>query len=507
VQPVVETRSGRIQGLAEPGLHVFRGIPFAAPPVGALRFRPPQPAAPWAGVRDATRVAPPAPQAPSPVMRMLGGAGELGWSEDCLTLDVWTPAADRGRRPVLVWIHGGAFTTGSGGFPIYDGSALARRGDVVVVTINYRLGALGFLALPAFEREEGNVVGNFGLLDQVRALEWVRDDVAAFGGDPGNVTVFGESAGAMSLGALLGAPGARGLFRAAILQSGAAHNVSDPGQGERVAAAFAKELGVDPGDLRRLREAPAAAVLEAQVRAVNALWGQVRGLAFQPVQDGRTLPRPPLDVVREGGARGVDVLLGTNLDEYKLYRPTDPKVETLDDAALLRRLARVVPGGEPVAERAIATYRLRRQGAAASATELWFAIETDRIFRVPAQRLADAQALHSPRTFAYLFGWASPALGGSLGSCHALELPFVFGTFGLPGLRAFVGDGEEVARLSQRVQDAWLAFARSGDPGHRGLGRWPAHDPERRPVQVLGRECRVQEQGDDPELRFWEGIV
>jgi para-nitrobenzyl esterase len=507
VHPVVETRSGRIQGLAEPGVDAFRGIPFAAPPVGALRFRPPQPPEAWAGVRDATRFGPPAPQAPSPVMRMLGGQGELGWSEDCLTLNVWTPGADRARRPVLVWIHGGAFTTGSGGFPIYDGSSLARRGDVVVVTINYRLGALGFLALPAFEREEGNVVGNFGLLDQVCALEWVRDNVEAFGGDPGNVTAFGESAGAMSLGALLGTPAARGLFRAAILQSGAAHNVSDPEQGERVAHVFAKELGVEPSDLRRLREAPAGSLLEAQVRSVNALWGQVRGLAFQPVRDGRTLPRPPLEVVRAGGARGVDLLVGTNLDEYKLYRPTDPKVESLDDAALLRRLARVVPGGEPVAERAIETYRLRREGAAASPTELWFAVETDRVFRVPALRLADAQAPHAPRTFTYLFSWASPALGGKLGSCHALELPFVFGTFGLPGLRAFVGDGEEAARLAQRMQDAWLAFARSGDPSQRALGRWPAHDPERRAVQIFGRECRVQERGDDPELRFWDGIL
>ena len=507
MNPVVETSVGRIEGLAETGVQVFRGIPFAAPPVGALRFRAPQAPEPWTGVREAMRFGPPAPQAPSPVMRMLGGQDELRWSEDCLRLNVWTPAADRGRRPVLVWIHGGAFTTGSGGFPIYDGSSLARRGDVVVVTINYRLGALGFLALPAFEREEGNVVGNFGLLDQMRALEWVRENAESFGGDPGNVTVFGESAGAMSLGALLGAPAARGLFRAAILQSGAAHNVSDAEQGERVAHVFAKELGVDPSDLRRLREAPAAAILEAQVRSVNALWGEVRGLAFQPVLDGRTLPRPPLDVVREGGARGVDLLVGTNLEEYKLYRPTDPKVESLDEAALLRRLARVVPGGEPAARRAIETYRLQREGAAASPTELWFAVETDRLFRVPALRLADAQAPHAARTFTYLFTWPSPALGGKLGSCHALELPFVFGTFDLPGLRAFVGDGDEAARLSQRMQDAWLAFARSGDPAHRALERWPAHDPERCPVQIFGRECRVQERGDDSELRFWQGIV
>jgi para-nitrobenzyl esterase len=203
----------------------------------------------------------------------------------------------------------------------------------------------------------------------------------------------------------------------------------------------------------------------------------------------------------------VDVVIGTNLEEYKLYRPGDPKVESLDEAALLRRLSRVVPGGEPAARRAVEIYRAGRAGAAASPTELWFAIETDRIFRVPALRLADAQRPHSPRTFAYLFTWASPALGGRLGSCHALELPFVFGTYALPGLGTLVGEGEEVARLSRRMQDAWLAFARTGDPSQPELGSWPAHDPQRRPVQVFGRECRLEERADDPELRFWDGIV
>jgi para-nitrobenzyl esterase len=231
----------------------------------------------------------------------------------------------------------------------------------------------------------------------------------------------------------------------------------------------------------------------------------VRGLAFQPVLDGRTLPRPPLESVREGAAAGIDLVVGTNLEEYKLYRPTDPKVESLDEAGLVRRLARVL-GGEPAARRAVETYRARRSGAAASATELWFAIETDRIFRVPALRLLDAQAPHA-RAFAYLFTWASPALGGGLGSCHALELPFVFGTFGLPGLRAFVGDDEGVAGLSERMQDAWLAFARSGDPSHEGLGRWPVHEPATRPIQVFGRECRVEERADDVELRSWDGLI
>ena len=252
--PVVETRSGRLRGTERRGVLAFRGIPYAAPPSGPRRFRAPEPAESWPGVRDADAPGPGAPQRGA----TLGGAftriiGPGATSEDCLTLDLWTPAADGARRPVLVWIHGGAFLMGAGSALAYGGAALARSGDVVVVTLNYRLGALGFLQLGDLAPAAG-FDSNLGLRDQIAALEWVRDNVAAFGGDPAQVCVFGESAGAMSVGALLGAPRARGLFARAIAQSGAAHNVAGRESAARVAATFLDVLGLAPREAARLRE-------------------------------------------------------------------------------------------------------------------------------------------------------------------------------------------------------------------------------------------------------------
>src|SRR5437764_2016161 len=258
---IVETTTGAVEGRLKDGIFDFRGIPYAAPPVGELRFRPPQPVEPWAGVRDATRFGPMAPQTTG-AMETMFGAAPPAMDEDCLSLNVWTPAADDGKRPVMVWIHGGAFLFGTGATPWYDGRSFARDG-VVLVTINYRLGAFGFLHV------DGQ--GNNGILDQVAALEWVRDNIAAFGGDPGNVTAFGESAGAMSVGTLLGLPAAKGLFVKAIPESGAAHTPRTAEQAEHLAGTFLAELGIDAGAsaIDRLRDLPAAALLEAQTKVVE----------------------------------------------------------------------------------------------------------------------------------------------------------------------------------------------------------------------------------------------
>jgi len=234
MDPRVEIASGRIEGTHEDGVLVFRGIPYARPPQGALRLRAPLPPAPWPGVRDAKAFGAAAPQTPGRLAALLGSPTET-YLEDCLYLNVWTPGTGAARRPVLVWLHGGAFSTGSGSQPIYRGARLAQRGDAVVVTVNYRLGALGYLHLPALGRDAEEASANFGLLDQLEALAWVRENIAAFGGDPANVTLFGESAGAMSVGTLLGTPRARGLFSRAILQSGAASNVYDREDALRVA--------------------------------------------------------------------------------------------------------------------------------------------------------------------------------------------------------------------------------------------------------------------------------
>lgn len=504
MEPRVEIASGRIEGSHEEGVLVFRGIPYARPPQGALRLRPPLPPEPWPGVRDAKAFGASAPQNPGRLAALLGAPTE-SYAEDCLVLNVWTPGADAARRPVMVWLHGGGFTTGSGSQPIYRGACLAKRGDVVVVTVNYRLGALGYLHL-AHRAEDAP--GNLGLRDQLAALEWVRENIAAFGGNPDGVTLFGESAGAMSVGTLLGTPRARGLFSRAILQSGAASNVYDPEDAQRVAETFMKELGLVPDDLEGLRAKPLEAVLSAQERAVAQLLAVVPQLPFQPVVDGDLLPRPPLEEIAAGLSRDVSVLIGTNLEEQKLYAPTDPKALQLDDEGLLRRCRRTLPApgpdGRPRGEHAVQRYRAAREGRCdVSPRELWYAIETDRWFRIPATRLAEQQAAHQPATYAYLFNWKSPALGGMLGSCHALEIPFVFGCVDDRLVQRFVGDHPAVAGVSRRMQDAWLAFARSGDPAHPELGEWPRYDADRRATMLFGEECRVEHAPFEAERAFW----
>jgi len=259
---IVETHCGRLEGREEAGLQLFRGIPYAKPPVGARRFGAPEPVSPWAGVHKAFEFGASAPQ--QSMLLPLPGMSVGAMDEDCLSLNVYTPSADAGRRPVMVWIHGGGFVIGSGSQPIYDGAPLARRGDVVVVTINYRLGLLGFLYLKDLCPDLRDTVGNAGIRDQVLALEWVRDNVAAFGGDPGNVTIFGESAGGMSVGTLLGMPAARGLFARAVPQSGAAHNVHSRETATKVAAHFLEELGLSPSDAPgKLREVPPDKLLDS----------------------------------------------------------------------------------------------------------------------------------------------------------------------------------------------------------------------------------------------------
>ena len=514
----LETRSGWIEGLVEespvPGatpLRVFRGVPYARPPIGPLRWAPPEPEEPWTGVREAVAFGPTGPQRPSVLMRLLGFDDPHGHAEDCLTLCVWTPARveegpDGGRRPVLVWLHGGAFAAGGCALPVYDGAALARRGDVVVVTVQYRLGALGWLALPEL-LDAGEVGANFGLLDQIAALRWVQEHAERLGGDPARVTVFGESAGAMSIGALLGAPAARGLFARAILQSGAAHNVTPRAAAERIGEAFRAALGAHGTDLDALRAAPVTAILEAQQKAADESWRHVDGLAFQPVcEEGAAaavLPRPPLAAVAEGAARDVALLVGTNADEWSLFALADQRLRGLDEDGFVRRVLRAPPRGardpEAFARRALAVYRAARPNA--SPAELWCAFQSDRVFRIPAQRLLEAQRPHQPACFAYLFAWRSPALDGRLGACHALDVPFVFGHLHDARAAQLVGGGPAAQRLSERMMDAWIAFARTGDPG------WPAWDDVKRTTLVLGAECVLESDPAGAERRVWDGLL
>jgi para-nitrobenzyl esterase len=495
----VEVAAGRLEGRRAEGVDSFLGIPFAEPPVGARRFRAPEQVAPWSGVRAADAFGAAAPQNALDV-GVLPGMEVGRQAEDCLYLNVYTPAAGAGRRPVLVWIHGGAFVLGAGSQVIYDGRALARRGDVVVVTINYRLGALGFLDLEARFGAEFADAANLGLLDQIAALAWVRENIARFGGDPHNVTIFGESAGGMSVGTLLGAPAARGLFQRAIPQSGAAHNAHDREAAARVADFFLRASG--SADPRALCEASVEQILSAQLQCTLRVGELGVLLAFQPTAGCAALPDLPLAAVRAGSAAGVPVLVGTTRDEWRLFEFLDRGQREMDDAGFLARAAERV--GREAAAELCDVYR--KAAPEAAPADHFAAFETDRVFRVPAVRLADAQSAHAP-VYGYEFTWASPARHGALGACHAVELPFVFGTLSAPGMAAFSGSGPQAERLSERVMDTWCAFARSGDPNHAALPDWPRHDPATRPTLILDREPRVALAPRDRTLRAWARLL
>ncbi len=501
---VVETTLGTIEGRERDGVALFAGIPFAAPPLGELRFAPAQPHPGWEGVRDATEFGRVAMQTAGSLEALAGG-GDPDWSEDCLFLNVQTPACDDARRPVMVWIHGGGFSSGAGSIPWYDGTRLVTAGDVVVVTINYRLGVLGWLHLGHLD-DTLAASGNAGLTDQVAALRWVRDNIASFGGDPGNVTIFGESAGGMSVATLMGTPSAAGLFHKAIAQSGAAHNV--------VPAEVAREVtdrvlaALDVTDVAGLRAVEASRLLEVQSevavvvardRAQRADGSAGLGLPFSPVLDGAVLPRPPLDAVRDGSAAGVPMLTGSTAEEWRLFGLMLRSVT--DEATILRRLGRVVEDPETLAT----TYRQR--GDEVSHDAMWTAIMTDRIFRIPAIRLLEAQARRQPTaTFAYLFEWASTAFDGRLGSCHALEIPFVFDNLDKPGVELFTGPGAP-QELADAMRSAWLAFAHTGDPTTPLLPAWPAYDESTRATMHLGATNHLEHDPGAEQRAAWDGIL
>jgi para-nitrobenzyl esterase len=499
---LVTTAVGKLEGSYEDGLYIFRGVPYAAPPVGERRWMPPQPLEPWRGVRPASEFGTIAPQndmPDGPKIRI-----EQAQAEDCLYLNIWTPGLDKGRRPVMVWLHGGAFTGGSGSDVSYEGGYLATRGDVVVVTINYRLGMLGFLNLDVITGGQIPATGNEGLLDQVAALKWVKENIAIFGGDPGNVTVFGESAGAMSIGCLMVMPTARGYFQKAILESGVGSTAVPLDGAVNASARFLDIVGIDGDNAPALRALTVEQLLEAEMKLRTAMAGpgeMTRVSSTAPVIDGEIVPDVPNRLARQGFGKDIPAIIGTNLDEWKLFGIFQPGINTIDEAEVIKRLSGAMSVEN--AKRLVSAYREARneRGETVSPIELLSAINTDLMFRMPVLELVEAQNDNGQLAYNYLFTWKSPVMGGALGACHALEIGFVFGNYD----DTFGGSGPEADRLSRCIQEAWAAFARNGDPSCPSIGQWPVYGKDRL-TMILDNPCRVEAAPCDDERRAWDGI-
>jgi para-nitrobenzyl esterase len=477
------TAAGMVRGTANDGVLAFKGVPYAAPPTGDRRFRPPVPPDPWDGVHDASSLPPSCPQ---PSQRPPGWPQEHAIDEDCLYLNVWTPdLAGGARRPVMVWIHGGGYAIGSGSWPLYDGTNLSRRGDVVVVTVNHRLGALGYLHLAEVAGEEFASSGNNGMLDLVMALEWVRDNIAAFGGDPGNVTVFGESGGGAKVSTLLAMPSARELLHRAVIQSGPGLRVNSPRRATETARGLLAELEVTSANLSVLWDLPAE-------RFVTTGTGGLGRMAFAPVLDGTVIPAHPSDALASGAAADVPLLIGCNRDEGAGLGsfPTE-----LDDAGLRERLA---PWGDEHVDSIIATYR--DLFPEAPQVDILSFVTTDSRMRYGSIALAEAHlAGCSSPTFMYFFTYE---LGGRAG--HGYEIAFHF-----DNIEAEYGhNSPSRQRLADEMRDAWLAFARHGDPSHPGLPKWPSYSIPERATMILQRDGSVVEHDPSgPAREIWTRLL
>ena len=498
---------GTVRGSEEDGVARFLGIPYAAPPFGDNRFQSPQPVVPWAGVRDATAYGPTAPKGdyPPQYQPLLPEVSIAG--EECLNLNVWAPASavggDGPGLAVLVWVHGGSFMNGSGSVAEYDGTAFARDG-VVCVTVNYRLAADGFLVT---EADLAGGTANRGLQDQVAALRWVRDNNAAFGGDPALVTVAGESAGAMSVSTLLAMPSAEGLFAQAITQSGATAHTLTPDIALKVTARLAETLGVEPTrealagiELSLLVKAASDLVAEVQTAPDPAVWGSLALslLPFAPVVDGVTLPRHPLEAYADGASSSVALLTGTNREESRLFLVAPGAIDHVDDTMLAGGAAAYGLSSEGVA-----AYAGARPGA--SPGDVLAAVVTDWFFAVPAVRVAEARAAAGSgsgagATWMYRFDHPDKESNNGFGACHAVEIPFVFRTHHNAGIATLLGPDPSDA-VADTAHTAWVSFVTSGDPG------WAPYTPATRTTGVISeRGLEVVDDPDGAERALWDTI-
>ena len=502
---VVRTTNGRVQGFAHDGLQVFKGMPYGAPPIGDLRFLPPEKPKPWRGVADATEFGPPA-------IQMAGGAiaspaTDFGRqmtsifpvpqeikieNEDCLFLNVWTPAVDTGKkRPVMVWLHGGGFAYGSGAWPVYDGANLARKGDAVIVSVNHRLNVFGYLYLGAVSDRYAQS-GNAGMLDIVAALEWVRDNIEAFGGDPTNVTIFGESGGGLKVCALMAMPAAKGLFHKAIVESGPGLRGISKENAAQLARGVLAELQISAGDLKALACVSPQGLVEAAAAAMAKVGGGGMGSSTRlaPVEDAVVLPADPYTPAAPAISADVPLIVGTNKDEMTLFVIAEPWFMRLTEAELPAR-AKAIAGDK--SEALIAA--IRKAHPDYSPAYVLASVMTDQTMLGGSIKLAERKiARRGAPVYMYCLVWETPVLNGLFKSPHTLELPLVFDI--VDKARVLVGPGPNPETISRQMSDAWLAFAHTGNPNASSIPAWPAYSVEKRATMLFDVESRV---ADDPQ--------
>jgi para-nitrobenzyl esterase len=495
--PVVETAAGKIRGAQQDGVHIFKGVRYGAPTSGAGRFMPPAKAKAWSGVRDALEFGPRAPQLDGqfhgmvpPEVEVMDPGGPM--SEDCLCLNIWTAGLGSGhKRPVMVWLHGGGYTTGSGAFICYDGKELARKHDVIAITINHRLGVFGFTYLAEIGGGQYARASNVGMLDIVAALEWVRDNIAAFGGDPGNVTIFGQSGGGGKVSTLMAMPPAHGLFHRAIVESGAEVKGLPRATATKSAEAFMTGLGLKSGQVDQLQQLPMERLLQVMGEmSGNGMPGSGT-LALAPVVDGTTLPVDPFDPVAPALSKDIPLLIGSVETEVTFFphQILDP-ISAAELHAHVKQVLRRADDAQ--VDRLIAVYRKGRPEA--SNTDLYLIIASDATFRQGVLIEADRKAAQGGApVYQYYFTWRSPVRDGKLRTFHTLEIPFVFDN--VDAAKSMTGSGKDRYALASKMSGAWTAFARTGNPNHSGLPNWPPFDETRRAIMIFNDKCEAV---DDP---------